>query len=280
MRLTALLPISLFVALLSSGAAFAQAPAPAQAQQKGPGPKSQAEAQAVNAVIQAQAQGPDEIIKAADALVSKYADTVFKSFALELEAEAYQQKGDNAKAIVYGEQALQADPKNFEAANLLANITAATTRDTDLDKEEKLTRAEKYAHEAMEILQTGGKPALYSNATDEQWAKRKSAAESLSWQALGTAALVRKKNDEAVADFQKGVEANPDPVLMIRAGRALLAVKRPDDAIAYFDKVMNSPDAPAQIKSIAQADRVRAIQSKGTAAPAAAPAPAPAPAPK
>jgi tetratricopeptide (TPR) repeat protein len=197
--------------------------------------------------------------------LTKFADTAFKSFALELEAEAYQQKNDNAKAIVFGEQALQADPKNFEALNLLANITAATTRDTDLDKEEKLARAEKYAHDALDTLEKDGKPALYSNASDEQWAKHKGQGESLSWQALGTAALVRKKTDEAVADFQKGVEANPDPVLMIRTGRALLAAKKPDEAIVWFQKVMDSADAPAQIKSIAQADRVRAIQSKGPA---------------
>lgn len=270
MRRTALLTNCLLAALLSAGAAFAQAPVQVPkkgASSNGPAPKSKAEAEAVNAVIQAQAQAPDEMVKAVDALLAKFADTAFKSFALELEAEAYQQKGDNAKAIVYGEQALQADAKNFEALNLLANITAATTRDTDLDKEEKLVRAEKYAHDALEVLATGGKPPLYSNATDEQWAKRKGAAESLSYQALGTAALVRKKNDDAIAAFQKGVEANADPVLIIRLGRAQLAAKKTDDAIASFEKVMNSPDAPAQIKSIAQADRVRAIQAKGPAAP-------------
>ena len=39
-----------------------------------------------------------------------------------------------------------------------------------------------------------------------------------------------------------------------------------DDAIGWFQKVMDSNDAPAKIKSIAQADRVRAIQAKGPAA--------------
>jgi tetratricopeptide (TPR) repeat protein len=273
MRRTALLTLCLLAALLGSTAAFAQK----KADSKGPGPKSQAEAQAVNAVIQSQSQTPDDVIKASDALVSKFADTAYKSFALELEAEAYQKKNDNAKAIVYGEQALQADAKNYDADNLLANIIAATTRDTDLDKEEKLTRAEKYAHDALDVLEKDGKPPLFANLTDEQWVKTKAGAQSLSWQALGTCALVRKKTDEAVADFQKGIDANPDPVLMIRTGRALLAAKKPDEAITYFEKVMNSADAPAQIKSIAQADRVRAIQAKGgPATPAATPPPAPA----
>ncbi|HWF09697.1 MAG TPA: hypothetical protein VG297_14610, partial [Bryobacteraceae bacterium] len=131
--------------------------------------------------------------------------------------------------------------------------------------EEKLTKADKYAHDALDVIENGGKPQLYSNATDEQWDKRKKQAESLSYQAMGTVALTRKKTDEAVADFEKGIAQNPDPVLMIRAGRALLAAKKFDEAIAYDEKVMNSADAPAQIKSIAQADRVRAVQAKGPA---------------
>jgi hypothetical protein len=62
---------------------------------------------------------------------------------------------------------------------------------------------------------------------------------------------------------------------MIRTGRALLAAKKPDEAITWFEKVMNSADAPAQIKSIAQADRVRAIQAKGGSAAAKPATPAP-----
>jgi tetratricopeptide (TPR) repeat protein len=271
MRRNSLLASCLFGALLTSGAAFAQNKPPAAA--KGPGPKSQAEAQAVNAVIQAQAQSPDDMIKAVDALVSKYSDTVYKSFALELEAEAWQKKGDNAKAIVFAEQALQVDPKNYDAATLLANITAATTRDTDLDKEEKLTRAEKYAHDALDILEKDGKPALFANVPDDQWAKTKAAGEAMAYQALGQVATVRKKNDDAIAAYQKGVEVSPDPLMMIRLGRALAAAKRYDEAVSWDEKVMNS-DAPAQYKSFAQADRVRAIQAKGGPAPAPGAAPA------
>jgi tetratricopeptide (TPR) repeat protein len=284
MRRTALLTICLVTALAGTQAAFAQAPAPTPNTNKKKGglaPKSKGEAQALQACIQAQRQTPDDVIKACDELVNKYADTAFKSFALGLEADAYQRKNDNPKAITYGEQALQADPKNFDADNLLANIYAQTTRDTDLDKADKLAKANKYAHDSLDTLQAMNEPpALYSNLTPEQWAQMKKGADAMAWQALGSAALVDKKDDEAVADFEKGLAENPDPVLMIRAGRALLAAKKPDQALGYFEKVMNSPDAPAQIKSIAQADRVRAIQAgakpttppTGTAPAAAAPA--------
>jgi tetratricopeptide (TPR) repeat protein len=257
---------TLFTAGFSAGAAFAQAPPSPQPSVKvdkngGLGPKSAAEANAVKAVMQAQAGTPDDQIAAVEALVSKFADTVYKSFALEIEAEAYQKKNDNTKAIVYGEQALAADPKNYDADTLLANVLAATTRDTDLDKEEKLSKADKYAHDAMAAVGEG-KPPLFAKASDAAWAKTKSGVEEQAWQALGLVAQDRKKPDEAITDFQKGLEAYSDPLLMIRLGRVLYAAKKYDDAIAWDQKVMDSADAPAQLKSIAQADRARATMAK------------------
>ncbi len=104
-----------FLTLCSLAAAtgFAQAPAntpaaPKKVVKTGPGPKTPAEQQAVQALLQAQM--PDDVIKAADELVTKFPSTDFKAFALEREGEAWQQKNDNAKAIVYGEQALDGGP--------------------------------------------------------------------------------------------------------------------------------------------------------------------------
>jgi tetratricopeptide (TPR) repeat protein len=255
-----------FAVGFSAGAAFAQAPPAPQPSVKvdkngGLGPKSAPEANAVKAVMQSQAGTPDEQIAAVEALVTKFADTVYKSFALEIEAEAYQKKGDNSKAIVYGEQALVADPKNYDADNLLANVLAATTRDTDLDKEEKLSKADKYAHDAMDALE-GGKPPLFAKASDAAWAKTKSGVQEQAWQALGMVAQDRKKADEAIADYQKGLDAYADPLLMIRLGRVLYTAKKYDEAISWDQKVMDNADAPAQLKSIAQADKARATVAK------------------
>jgi len=253
----------LTVCSLVAAAAFAQAPpsnapsAPKKVVKTGPGPKTKEEQQAVQALLQAQM--PDDVIKAAEDLVTRFPSTDFKAFALEREGEAYQTKGDNAKAIVYGEQALAADPMNFDADNLLANVLAITTRDTDLDKDEKLAKADKYSHDALTTLD-GPRPWMYGDA---QWPQVKAAAISQAYQALGNAALVRKKVDEAVADFQKGIDALPDPILLIRVGRALLSAKRADEAIVWFDKAINTPNVAPNIKSIAENDKKRAQQSKG-----------------
>jgi tetratricopeptide (TPR) repeat protein len=256
------------VCVLTAATAFAQAPQPAPAAGKkvtnGFGPKSKGEQKAVQDLLQGQT--PDDKIKAADALVTAFPTTDYKPFALEIEAEAYQGKGDNIKAINYAEQALTADPKWFDADNLLANVIAATTRDTDLDKDDKLAKAEKYAHDSLDTLGTIAKPALWSNLTDDQWAKLKAGSEASAYQALGMIALVRKKNDEAIANFQKGLAASPDPLLMIRLGRVYLAEKKNDEAITWYDKVINDAEAPAQYKSIAQSDKARAVAAKGPSA--------------
>ena len=131
--------------VLASGISqlLAQQPAAAPAGPKGPTPKSEAERVAVVAVFQAQQAGPDAVIKAAEELLTKFADTEFKEVALFTEAQAYQQKKDTPKAQIFAERVLEINPKNFQASLMVGEILASTTRENDLDREDKLTRAEK-----------------------------------------------------------------------------------------------------------------------------------------
>src|SRR5690348_6728190 len=83
---------------------MAQQPAPKKdaPAQKGPAPKSQGELTAVQALFTAaNNRDADGTIKAAEELLTKYADTDFKEIALYTEATAYQQKGDGVKAQIF-----------------------------------------------------------------------------------------------------------------------------------------------------------------------------------
>jgi Tfp pilus assembly protein PilF len=217
-------------------------------------PKSAKEGQAIQAVMAA--QDPDSRIKAADDLIKNFADTEFKSFALELEAESYMQKGDNDKAIVYAEQTLEADPKNYQATVLLAKIYASTTKVNDLDKEEKLTKATKYANESLELVKTAEKPN--AQLPDAQWTEVKNDFMGQSYLALGIVAAFHNKMDDVTTNFQKVAEMDSDPTDLIRGGRVLLEVKKYDQAVTWFDKAANAPNATAQIKDIANKDKARA----------------------
>lgn len=234
------------VTAAAAGLAFPQA--------KQPKVKSRGEGQAVNAMLQA--PDPASRIKAADDLLSKYADTEFKSYALYLEADAYSQSNDTAKTIVYGEQALDADAKNYNAAVLLAKTYAGTTKSTDLDKAEKLTKISKYANDAIEALKTADKPN--PKMTDPEWAKIKDDFSGQCYYALGVVAVYNNKLDDAKQDFQKVADMDTDPTDLIRAGRALLDAKKYEAAVEWFDKAAAAPNANDAIKRIAAADKARA----------------------
>jgi tetratricopeptide (TPR) repeat protein len=237
-----------------------QAQQPAAARPPGPQPKSQGELDALQAIFQA--PDPDTRIKAADDLVVKYADTDFKDLALFVAAASYEQKGDAEKAIVYGERTIEANPKNYSALLMLARLTAMRTREHDLDREEKLGRVEGWVKSAGTILADAPKPN--EQLTDEQWAMAKKELLAQGHEALGLAALARKKFDVAVTEFKAAVDnsTQPDPATMVRLGAAYNMAGKNDDAIAVLDKVMAMADVHPTVKQFAQAEKVRAQQAK------------------
>lgn len=235
----------------------------AQEVQKQPQVKSQKEAEAVMAIFQA--PDADSRIKAAQELLTKFADTEFKAIAMQMIAASYQQKNDFENMVVWAERTLEADPKSYHAMLMLASGIAQRTREFDLDREEKLARAEKYAHQAMEILKTLPKPR--PDVPDDQWEAAKKDFTAQAHEALGLAALARKKYDVAIAEFKLAIDgaANPDPATMVRLGAVYNMTGKHDEAIAILDKVMNDAEVHPTIKQFAQAERARAYQMKQAA---------------
>lgn len=239
--------------------------APAQTgQQKGPVAKSKAEQDAVVAMVNA--QNPDQLIAAAENLLTKYADTEFQDTALFLEASAYQRKGDADKAQVYAERALAANPKNFQASLMLAESIAQHTRENDLDKEDRLARAEKYANDTIATLNVAEKPN--PQMTDQQWGDIKNDLIAQTHDALGMSAMMRKKYDVAINEFKMSVEgaAHPEPAYQVRLASAYSSAGQYDDAIKLAEKVMGETDIPTQIKQVAQSIRATATVAKQKAA--------------
>ena len=163
-------------------------------QAKQPKPKSQKEVDAIMAIQNATT--PDARIEAIENLLTKFADTEFKVMVLQMAAATAQQKGDMDKMIIYAERTLEADPKSFSAMLMLAQGWASRTKEFDLDKEEKLARAEKYAKDALEQMKTAEK--FRPDITDEQWAASKKDFGAQAHEALGSVAMVRKKYDVAI----------------------------------------------------------------------------------
>jgi len=223
--------------------------------------KSKGEMEAVNAVMTAANQNnPDAVIKAADELVTKYSDTAFKEVALFLEARAYQQKHDNEKAQIYGERALDINPKNYQAELLVGEILAINTRENDLDKEERLAKAEKLLNDSIVNVQAAPKPN--PQLTDAQWDEGKKYVAAEAHNDLGLVDLTRKKYDAAITEFRTAQEMDPQPAYQVRLASALQSAGKNDEAIAICDKLLADPNLHPTIKSVAENVKKTATAAK------------------
>jgi len=216
-----------------------------------------------DAVIAVQnATTADARITAVDNLITNFADTEFKAWALSVAAQAEQAKGDSAKALIYANRALDADPKSFQAMLLVAGELAAHTREFDLDKDDKLTRAEKLANDA--IAAVGKAPKPNAQMPDAQWAGIKKDSVADGHKDLGLVAVARKKYDVAITEYRMAVDdaATPDPADRVRLASAYVEAGKPDEALTEIGKIMADPSALPAVKKFAQTEQARAEKLK------------------
>src|SRR5258708_10427999 len=226
-------------------------------------PKSQKEADALQAVMAA--KNPDDQVKAIENVLTNFADTEYKVALLQLAMQIEGQKGDFAQTTFYAERLLEADPKNAFAFVPMGGETARHTREFDLDKEEKLTKVDKWATAGIEAAKNMAKPR--PDLTDEQFEGVKKDLQSQAYVAMGMAATLRKKNDDAVSNYKQAaaVAATPDSTIWVRLGQAYMDSGKFDDAAAVFDKALSDPTAPDQVKQIAKAKKTELAAKKAGA---------------
>jgi tetratricopeptide (TPR) repeat protein len=223
---------------------------------------SKGEAEAYNALIKAAQTGDsDATIKAADDLITKYADTQFKATALDMEAASYRRKGDDDRAQVYAEQAIQANPKDYQAPLLIGETLVQHTRENDLDKDEKLAKAEKNLNIEIENVKGAAKPN--PNVTDAQWDDFKKGQTAEAVANLGRMNMIRKKYSDAIVSLQAAVEADPQPAYLTWLASSQLLGGKPDDAIATCDKLLAQPGLAPVFKQAATGIRTDATKAKG-----------------
>ncbi|HEY6390720.1 MAG TPA: hypothetical protein VIX89_05560 [Bryobacteraceae bacterium] len=229
-------------------------------------PKTQKEADALQALQATMAAKPADVdaqVKAIENVLTNFADTEYKVALLQVAMQLESQKGDFAQTTFYAERLLEADPKNVFAFVTLASETARHTREFDLDKEEKLVKADKWAKAGIEAAKTMPKPN--PAMTDDQLEALRKDLQSQAYTAMGMNAALRKKNDDAIANFKLAneVAATPDATIWVRLGQAYMDSGKLDEAGAAFDKAMNDPSATAQIKEIVQSKKAQLAAKKG-----------------
>ena len=245
--------------LLASLAAWAQNP---------PRPKSQQELDALRAIDAAPSL--DVKLKKIDDFLAAYADSDYKLIVLNQAVSLAAEKNNYPLAMAWGQRDLDADPHSYVAMEAMASVTAATTREFDLDKDQKLNQAEKWANTALEELKTAQRPPQFP---EDRWPMAQKFYEAQCHLALGMIAIDRKKFDVAATEFQNAFDITPEPAYLIRLGEAQVKGGKYDAAIATYDKILATANLNPVIKGVAEREKADVIRRKGAPAPAQ-PAPA------
>src|ERR1700723_2841657 len=190
--------------------------------------KSQKELQAITAVQVAKT--PDERIAAIEKVLTDYADTEFKAALLQMAVQAEEQKNDYAQTVFYADRLLKVDPMNAYAMVTLASETARHTRENDLDKDEQLSKVDKWAKDGIEAAKV--LPKVRPDVPDADWEGFKKEMEGQGDQAMGRGDVVRKNYDGAANNYKEALQtsATPNPATMVRLAQVYMNTGKLDNA--------------------------------------------------
>jgi tetratricopeptide (TPR) repeat protein len=244
------------------------APAPAPKQQ--PQAKSKPEYDAYVAMMAL--KDPSAMEKAADDFITKFPDSELKAAAYERVMLMYQQAGNDDKTIEMGQKSLTFNPDTPGVLVALSDTLVRGTHDTDLDKDQRLEQATRYAKHALETV--GDYPAP-PNMPPEQVMSVKNDLRSAAYASIGAAAYTNKKYADAEVNFRQAVDVikdNPDPTTMLRLALTLDKESKYADALDQINKILAMPNLDPRVSSYAQQEKTRLTQLAPAAKPASAPA--------
>lgn len=236
-----------------------------------PAAKTQPEFEAYKAAIALTDAAASE--KAADDFAAKFPDSELRVVLYKAAMQKYQQTNTAEKMLDMAQKALTVDPDDPEALVSSAQVLAERTRDTDLDKDQKLAEAKKNAERALVTVDTDVPTSGYPPERIDQF---KRYVKSEAYAIIGTLASNAKNYSEAETNLKKSIDAFPeqvDSVAVLRLAVALDMQNKIPDALKYanqaVDLTKDRPDSPAGKAARAEQDRLTKLGS------GAAPGPAP-----
>ncbi len=255
--------------------AFGQDPAAAPT---GPQAKSQEELNAM--LLCQQAPDTDLRIESCNKLIAEYPDTEFKEVASYLLMLSYQNKNDFESMLIFGEQTLELNPENIGALISLSYVIPLRSREHDLDKEEKLAKAEDLAKRAMVLLPAI--PKVNPEMADEDWLMMKKGFMSQLHESMGIIASKRQDYPTAEDSYRKMLQVadKQTGTMFFRLAEALKQQEKYEEALNLLDqsiargghKMTGGRDAAAIMKAETKQKLAPPPAPAATAAPAA-PAP-------
>lgn len=254
----------------------AQAPAgqqapPAAQGKRPPAAKTQAEYGAYQAAVALTDPAAQE--KAADDFATKFPDSELRVVLYKAVMHTYQQANNADKMMEVAHKVLSYDGDDPEALLGVSQVLAERTRDTDLDKDQKLAEARKDAERALVTVDTDVPTA---GQPPERVEAYKGFLRSDAYAILGTLDFNNKAWPSAETNFKKSIDALPqnvDPIAVFRLSVALDMQDKIPEALKYANQAVELTKAGTSAGDAARAEKDRLVKRSGGAASAQTPAP-------
>jgi tetratricopeptide (TPR) repeat protein len=214
-----------------------QAAAAAPAGKRAPAAKTQPEFEAYKAAIALTDAAAAE--KAADDFATKFPDSELRVMLYKSAMQKYQVANNADKMLDMAHKALTYDADDPEALLGVSQVLAERTRDTDLDKDQRLAEAKKNAERALVTIDTDVPTAGYD---PEKLNAYKGFLRSEAYSILGTLAFNAKNWPDAETNLKKSIEAfpqQPDPIAIFRLSVTLDMQNKVPEAMKYVDQAVD-----------------------------------------
>lgn len=244
------------------GATGQTAPAAESQGKRPPQAKTQPEFDAFNAATKN--TDPAALEKAADDFAAKFPDSELRVLLYKAAMRAYQNANNADKMLDMGRKCLTFDPNDPEALIDVAEVLTERTRDTDLDKDQRLDEATKAAQKALTTVDTD--VAFPAGTPQDKVDQYKGMLRSSAYSVLG--ALDFNKNNFAGAEtnFRKSIDAfpqQPDAVTVLRLSLALDRQGKYPEALTFANKAVDMTQEGSGAGPLARRERDRLLQLTG-----------------
>ncbi len=244
-------------------------PAASQAKRP-PQAKTQPEFDAYKAAVSS-TNDPAAMEKAADDFAAKFPDSELRALLYRSAMHSYQSANNADKMLEMGRKVLKIDADEPEALIGVAEVLAERTRDTDLDKDQRLDEAMKSAQHAVETVDTD--IAVPAGTPQEKIDAYKGFLRSSAYSIMGTLQFNKEKYVDAENNFRKSIDAfpsQPDPVVVLRLALSLDKQGKYPEALKEANHAVELTQENTTAGTLARRERDRLVQLTGGSNPAPA----------
>jgi tetratricopeptide (TPR) repeat protein len=215
-------------------------------------------------------QDPSALAKAADDFATKFPDSELRIILYKTAMRGFQQANNGDDMLETGRKVLKIDPDDPEALVGVAEVLAERTRDTDLDKDQRLDEAMKLAQHATETVDSD--VAVPAGTPQDKVDAYKGFLRSSAYSIMGTIQFNKEKYAEAEGFYRKSIEAfpsQPDPYAVLRLAVSLDKQEKYPEALKEANHAveLTQESTPAGKAARQEQDRLVKLTSGTSPAP-------------